>query len=130
MNRQSSNRKHQWFFIACAIAFYVLAGVPINPLIIWTGMPLFIGYLLVRYATDGGSMVHRYAAWSFVVFSVGFSLLYHLAWAVDWRDIKTGSSTSALLFLFFPLYAVFLGLAGWVLGWLIGKARHRSGPSE
>jgi hypothetical protein len=33
----------------------------------------------------------------------------HAAWAFDWGRTATGSSTSGLIFIFLPIYAVVLG---------------------
>jgi hypothetical protein len=35
----------------------------------------------------------------------------HAAWLFDWGGTATGSSTSGLIFLFLPLYALVMGAA-------------------
>jgi ABC-type lipoprotein release transport system permease subunit len=44
----------------------------------------------------------------------------HAAWILDLGDTKTGSSTSGLMFVFLPIYAMLAGLVGAVSGALVG----------
>ena len=46
---------------------------------------------------------------AFALGACGLTLAVHLAWIFDWGETKTGSSTSALIFLFIPIYATILG---------------------
>ncbi len=114
-----------YFFIACAIIFYALAGIAFNPLILWTALPLYLGYAFIKSATVSGSIVKCYSSYGFIIASVGFSLFYHLTWFFDWQGTKTGSSTSALIFIWLPIYAVVLGFIGQFIGKLVGNFCNR-----
>jgi hypothetical protein len=61
----------------------------------------------------------------YTIISLGLLLFGHLAWYFDWQGTKTGSSTSGLIFIFLPLYAVILGGIGYLFGWLAGTAINR-----
>ena len=114
-----------YFFIACAIMFYVLAGIAFNPFILWIALPLYLGYAFIKSVTVSDSIVKRYSSYGFIIASVGFSLFYHLTWFFDWQGTKTGSSTSALIFIWLPIYAVILGFIGQFIGNLVGNFCNR-----
>jgi hypothetical protein len=70
---------------------------------------------------------------AFALVAAGFAGLGHLAWRLDWDGAQTGSSTSALMLLFLPFWALLLGglAAGGVpLGGLVwdGWRRRRGRP--
>jgi hypothetical protein len=115
--------------ILLASVFYVLADIPVNPFILWTALPLYIGYFQMRSAIRQQSYAKLYACCGFIMLSASVSLLYHLAWYFDWQGTRTGDSTSALIFIFFPLYSVLFGYIGYVTGLLVGKYIRISGES-
>ena len=116
-----NSKKGLLSFIACAIVFYALAGIAVNPLIIWTALPLYISYVLTKSDRFSSSISGRYSSYGFNIASVGFSLFYHLAWFFDWQGTQTSSSTSAIIFIIMPIYAVVLGFGGLLVGGLIGR---------
>jgi len=101
---------------------YFLAGVLINPLIIWVAGPLFISYPLFASGKNSNTPAKCYAAYGYLLGGAGFSLLYHFAWFFDWGQTKTGGSTSALIFAVFPVYAIIIGLFFSCIGYAIGKS--------
>lgn len=101
-----------------AVILYVLADTLINPFIFWTCLPLYISYYLVNRATRIESMKNLLAAYGFMSVSIIFSIFYHITWHIDWQQTRTGSSTSALIFVWLPIYSVALGLIGYALGHL------------
>ena len=48
---------------------------------------------------------------------LGSMICVYFTWKFDWWDARTGSSTSALIFIFAPLWTLFSGLIGWGVGW-------------
>ena len=102
-----------------ASTFYVLEGALVNPFILWTALPLYVGYSVIRKAWETGSVRKLRQGYGFLVVSVGFSYLYHLAWFFDWGAMKTGSSTSAIIFVWFPVYALVFGYIGYFVGLLV-----------
>lgn len=106
-----------------AISFYFLAGVLINPFIFWTSLPLYISYSYLKSSNTKKSINKSYGTFGFILLSLGFSYFYHFAWYFDWEGTKTSSSTSALIFIWFPIYAVILGYIGYLLGYILGYVR-------
>ena len=102
--------------VVIVFGLYVLEGILINPLIAWTALPVYIGYSTIRTAWKTQSTKKLHQGYGFLIFSVFFSYLYHFAWFFDWDGTKTGSSTSALIFVIFPVYVVILGYLGYFLG--------------
>jgi len=112
--------------LAVAASFYVLEGVLLNPFIVWTSLPLYVGYTIVSSGWKTGSGRKLSQGYGFLILSIAFSYLYHLAWYLDWDHTKTGSSTSALIFVWFPIYAVVIGYVGYFLGsFLAGRDEAR-----
>jgi len=118
-----NQRTALYILIICAVMFYGLAGVLFNPFIIWTALPLYIAYFRLRAAIQLQSRLKYVGFLEFSLVSIGFSLFYHLPWFFDWWGTKTSSSTSALIFIFLPVYAVILGFVGLFIGWTIGMFR-------
>lgn len=108
------------FLIVMAVVFYFLEGILFNPLILWTTLPLYMSYAIINSAVKTNSAKKLFAGYGFIFVSVGFSLFYHVAWYFDWQGTKTSSSTSALIFIWLPIYAVIVGLIGYVVGILVG----------
>jgi hypothetical protein len=80
---------------------------PLNPFWVWNAIPVALGYALLRRARRRAFRVAPEIA--FIVLSCGLLLFAHAAWAFDWGRTATGSSTSALIFIFLPIYAIVLG---------------------
>ncbi|MDO3383013.1 hypothetical protein [Gilvimarinus algae] len=110
--------------IALVLGLYALEGILVNPLIFWVSIPIYFGYSVVASALKDSSKVKLRQGYGYLVLTVCFTYLYHFAWFFDWNDTKTGSSTSALIFLWFPVYAFFFGFAGYLFG-LIGVKENK-----
>lgn len=93
--------------------FLILMGVialiegPLNPFWVWNAIPVALGYALLLRAQRRAFRPAPEIA--FIVLSCGLLLVGHVAWAFDWGRTATGSSTSALIFIFLPIYALLLG---------------------
>jgi len=107
--------------LATALGLYVLEGILLNPLILWTSLPIYIGYLMVISARKTQSKKKKRQGYGYLIVSIGFSYFYHFAWFFDWGGTKTGGSTSGLIFVWFPIYAVLLGFIGYFLGSIGGE---------
>lgn len=95
-----------WPFLVPVAIIAVTEGL-MNPFWIWNATPVVLGYALLRRARRRALRPAPEIA--FIVLSCGLSLLAHAAWMFDWGRTATGSSTSALIFIFLPVYAVVLG---------------------
>ena len=100
---------------------YLLAGVLFNPLIIWVAGSLFFAYPIFSMGKKYKNQSLCYAAYGYILGWSGFSLFYHLAWFFDWGKTQTGSSTSALIFIWFPIYSIVIGVLFGVAGYIVGK---------
>lgn len=87
---------------------------------IWNALPIAVGLGMLLAARRASRAVVA----GCVAFAVSATLLvvaFHLAWFFDWGRTATGSSTSALAFIFVPLWAYVLsGIIG-LLAWIIGR---------
>jgi len=99
-----------------AFTLYILEGILFNPLFIWVLLPIYIGYTIVIKAWKMNSKKRLWEGYNFLIASIGFSYYYHFLWFFDLSGTKTGSSTSALIFLWGPIWAVLLGYIGYFIG--------------
>jgi len=90
--------------IAAAVLVVFVEG-PLNPFWVWNAAPLGLAGL----ALWRGSGRIRAVAPVFALVVMVPIVYIHLAWLMDWDRIKTGSSTSGLIFIFLPIYAAILG---------------------
>ena len=95
-----------WPFLL-PVALIASAEGPLNPFWVWNAIPVALGYALLRRARHNGFWPAPEIA--FIALSCGLLLFAHAAWAFNWGRTATGSSTSPLIFIFLPIYAIFLG---------------------
>ncbi len=107
--------------VALGVFIYVAEGVLINPFAVWNALPLFVSYALYKSGKSAGKRARVWGAVGFLAGSMALSGYVHLAWMFDWGEIKTGSSTAGLIFIFIPIYAVIAGGIGYLSGWAIGR---------
>jgi hypothetical protein len=108
---------------ALCVLFIAFAEGIINPFIPWNLVPVVIGYFLTRRAMVG-TVPGQNAAWPAAGYNaagVGTVIFFHMAWLFDWGGMATGSSTSALIFIFLPAYALIAGAVGFLVGALCRK---------
>jgi hypothetical protein len=120
-NSEQHINKVRTALLLAAAGLYYLEGILFNPLIVWTASPILIGYSILAKAWATESAKKLCQGYCFLTFSLGFSYFYHFAWFFDWGGTKTGESTSALIFSTFPIYAIILGLFGYLLGSMAGE---------
>lgn len=89
--------------------------------LVWNCSPTLLALALV-FASRESSPMMRFAAYGFAVGEAGPVLYGHVVWAFDIGRAATGSSTSALLFLFLPAAAIKWGVISAVPGGVIGFA--------
>ena len=113
--KMNSSKKKIFILILIINSFvlYLLEGIVFNPLIIWVLLPIYIGYSIVAKAWKTKSRKKLWEGYTFLIVSLSFSYLYHLAWFFDWDGSKTGGSTAALIFLWGPVWSIFWGYIGY-----------------
>ena len=92
---------------------------------IWNMFPVWIGFCALQI----GLVSSRTTAIGCISFAVSVTLivaLFHLAWLFDWGRTATGSSTSSLIFIFAPFWAVFFGGIIALVAWVIGRVKYMS----
>lgn len=103
-----------------AIAFIVYVEGSFSGFAIWNILPVMVGF----GALLAGRRSRRAVSVGFAVFGVSVTfvvVLFHLAWLFDWGAIATGSSTSALAFIFVPLAAYAFASVVAILAWGITR---------
>lgn len=116
---QISQRTFVLFMVAAVSGLYILAGIAINPFILWVSLPFYIGYFIIITGHKKSSLKLQYRGMGYLAFSLILTYLYHLAWYFNWDGTKTSSSTSAIIFFILPLYVAVTALAGYFIGpWL------------
>ncbi|MDB6135834.1 MAG: hypothetical protein JWM59_4077 [Verrucomicrobiales bacterium] len=107
------------FLLVAALVVHVSGSFSGTAL--WNALPVGMGF----GALQAGLSSRRAMAAGCIAFAVSITLLvalFHLAWLFDWGGTATGSSTSAVAFMFVPLWAVlFAGIIG-LVAWGVGKA--------
>lgn len=109
-NRTLMQKAPSWPFMLVALflaTFIAWTEGPMNPFWIWNALPVVLGYVLLCRAQRKDLRVIPELV--FIIAAWGLVLLTHTAWMFDWRGPATGSSTSALVFIFLPVYAIILG---------------------
>ena len=103
------------------IGFIEFVEGPLNPFWVWNALPIVLGYVLLSRSVKRSS--RPIPELSYVIATTCFVVLFHIAWMLDLGGTQTGSSTSGLIFIFLPIYAVLLGGAAFGLGYLFGRRR-------
>lgn len=104
------------FFLAPAIFVFVVEGF-FNPFAYWNNAPILFAYFVFRYTGQGEFEIPLAGTLAFSILTVGIIVLAHMAWFFNWGNTATGSSTSGLIFIFIPIYALIAGLVGLLIGW-------------
>jgi hypothetical protein len=109
------------YLLLAASALYIAFVEGLHVLALWNCLPVGIGLLVARGLRRGPRNPAAVGASAgFLLGSVGTSLVGHAAWQLDIGGIAGGSSTSALMLLVLPLYALGAGLVGAILGVVAG----------
>jgi hypothetical protein len=115
------------FLLTMALAVYVQGGDSIG-FALWNALPMLVGLGMLL----AGHRSRRAMPWGRVAFATVatlFMVWFHLSWLFDWGGARTGSSTSALAFIFMPLWAFILGAVAGALAWISQRlARLRAMP--
>lgn len=95
--------------LLCAILVFVLLGL--NFFAAYQLLPILIFIIFRRkvFQTIKGQYVRLCYALSVLAFLL-FPLVMQIGWYFDINEMSSGSSTSGLLFLYLPIYSIFLGL--------------------
>jgi hypothetical protein len=97
-----------------AIPFLLVVGLVVyaqgsfSGFTVWNCLPVAAGFgmLVAGLHTRGAIAV---ACVTFAVSATSLVTLFHLAWLFDWGGTATGSSTSALAFIFVPIWVCLRG---------------------
>ena len=89
----------------------------LNPFAYWNNAPILFAYFVLQETGKGEFEIPLAGTLTFSVFTVGLVVLAHMAWFFNWGSMTTGSSTSGLIFIFIPIYALIAGVVGLILGW-------------
>jgi hypothetical protein len=109
--------------LAAALVLYV--NGTLSGFAVWNLLPIGLGALALGMAGRSGGprpSAFRY----FAIVATFIPLLAHLAWIFDWGGTATGSSTSALIFIFLPAWAIAIGMAAGILRWAIARILERA----
>jgi hypothetical protein len=101
---------------ALVLALIVRAEGTFNFFTVWNCLPVVLGYV----ALLGGIQMrgpHSVAVITGAMVATLFSAIFHLAWLFDWGRTATGSSTSALAFIFVPIWAFILAAVMAIVAW-------------
>ncbi|WP_125931867.1 hypothetical protein [Thiosocius teredinicola] len=114
--------------IAVALAIFVVVAEGVSPSIftVWNLVPVMVAYFAFKGASTSGSRKILLGAIGYAFTGLALLLYVHVAWLFDIDGAKTGSSTSGLVFLFFPLWSLILGAVGYFVGYAIGGALDES----
>jgi hypothetical protein len=106
------------------------------PFLLWNCAPMVSAIGLV-FASRAAHLGLRCAAYGFALGEAAPVVYWHIMWAFDIEKVATGSSTSALLFLFLPAMAITWGaiaaIPAGMVGFLLDRyrssrnARHEAG---
>jgi len=103
---------------ALVLVLILLAERTFNLFTIWNCLPVISGYA----AMLGGIRMRGPIAVALISASIAVTFvptIFHLAWLFDWQHTATGSSTSALAFIFAPIWAFILGIVVCGVSWCI-----------
>jgi len=81
--------------------------------VLWNLVPVVIGGFLIRGAISCESSALLGGCVGYVLCGIGFVLFINFSWIFDWNTMKTGSSTSGLVFIFLPFYSLMFGAIGY-----------------
>ncbi|MEW6364492.1 MAG: hypothetical protein AB1714_07620 [Acidobacteriota bacterium] len=103
-----------------AVALVVHSQGSFSGFTVWNALPVVLGFGVLML----GLRSRRAITVGCIAFAISATLLvalFHLAWLFDWGGTATGSSTSALAFIFVPIWAcLFAGIIG-VAAWGISR---------
>ena len=109
------------------LALVVYAQGSFSGFTIWNALPVAIGFGVLRI----GLRSRGATAGACIAFAISVTVLvalFHLAWLFDWGSIATGSSTSAVAFIFVPFWVIFfagiIGLVAWGVGRVVLRRPH------
>jgi hypothetical protein len=101
-------------------ALVVYAEGSFSGFTLWNALPVAIGFavLWIGLRSRGATAVGCIA---FAISVTVMVALFHLAWLFDWGSIATGSSTSALAFIFVPIWVIVLASIIGLVAWAVGR---------
>lgn len=96
---------------ASAALLVVVVEKGIHGIALWNLLPLFTA-IWFSYRARGATQRERHMACGFGLCASAAVIYCHVEWALNLWGVATGSSTSGLVFLIYPLAALFAGAIG------------------
>ncbi len=116
MNTAVTNTRKARIAIVLSMPFlYLMQKSNFSLLTIWVLSPLIVSYLGLYLAQKFSSQVILNSIYVYTAISASLILYIHIQWFFDINSFRSGSSTSALVFLFVPFYAFIFGGIGYLL---------------
>lgn len=115
------SNKILWIIVFLLAVYIAVSQGGITSFWLWNVSPIIACGLLLSLSKLDSSKPVFWGGIGFTITGGILTLLLHTAWLFNWGDFATGSSTSALTFIFIPIYAFIIGGICWLLGWYIGK---------
>lgn len=112
---------------AVVTAIIIIVAEGFTWLAIWNLVPVFLSALLLSKWERRSDAIENGKTFGFVAGVCLFSGALHVGWIFDIGRTQTGSSTSALIFIFIPIYSMVDGLiGGMIIGALLGRIVKRN----
>ena len=112
--------------LVCSVMVFVILGI--NLFAVYQLLPIAIFLIFhkkVFLASKGRYL--QFCYWLTILGFLLYPLTMQLAWRLDLFHIATGSSTSGLLFVYLPIYAVSIGLVPALIGEILKKRQRSKG---
>ncbi len=81
----------------------------------WNFTPCILAFAVLARSKVGAMGV------GFAIGLIATTLFYHFSWMYDIGETATGSSTSGLIFIFIPIYAIGIGIVLALIGFVTSK---------
>jgi hypothetical protein len=111
----------KFLLISACLLIYIFEGVLLNPFAIWNMVPLILGYWVLKAGLINNSNSILYPSIGFAIGCLVTTFFFHLTWFFDLGETKTGSSTSGLIFIFIPVFALIVGAVFALSGFIMAK---------
>jgi len=99
-----------------------------GPYVLRNLAPLLVLTLLAAFTLQRGKGNWTGSGWrlplgvaGFAIPALGLAAYLHYAYAVNLNELFTGATNPEGLFRFLPVYTLFAGAIGFVIGWIVGK---------
>lgn len=104
--------------VLCAVFAFLILGV--NYFALYQLLPILVFYgfqvkVFNQFTSPASNVCYALA----VLILLLFPLLAQISWYFDWNDLASKSSTSGLLFVWLPMYALLPGIVPCLVAWIL-----------